>query len=76
MSHVGDRDDRLARHLRDCLAEAEKQHTPEEMQAIELAWLSYQPGPQPSLFTPAATQGVMPLGKPNSPARRQGPSRE
>ena len=66
--------DRLESHALECIAEAEKLHTPEEIQAAELALLSVPDEPQPSLFTPAATQEVMPLGKPNSPVRRQGPS--
>jgi hypothetical protein len=75
MPRTVDRDwNRLERHALECIAEAEKLHTPEEIQAAELA-LSDTPGSaQPSLFTPAATQEVMPLGKPNSPVRRQGPS--
>jgi hypothetical protein len=66
--------DRLERHALDCIAEAEKLHTPEEIQAAELALSDTPSSAQPSLFTPAAAKGVMPLGKPNSPARRQGPS--
>lgn len=78
MQRIRGRDwESLERHALECIAEAEKLHTPDEIQAAELA-LSDVPGSaQPSLFTPAATKGVMPLGKPNSPARRQGPfSRE
>ena len=64
MHHVGDRDDRLARHLRDCLAEADKQHTPEEIQALELAWLSYNPAsPQHSLFAAPPNAGLITDGQ-------------
>jgi len=73
MRSASGRDDRLARHLRDCLAEAEKKHTDEELFLAELALSDAPSSPQPSLFTPAATREVMPPGQPNSPARRQGP---
>lgn len=56
---------RLGLHLRECLAEAEKKHTPEEIFELELAYLSCRPAsPQRSLFSAPPNAGLITSGQP------------
>lgn len=66
MQQSGGRDwNRLERHALDCIAEANKKHTPEEIAAAELAYLSYTPAsPQPSLFSAPPNVGLITGGQP------------
>lgn len=59
--------DRLERHVLECIAEADKRHTPEEIAALELAYLSESCGPQPSLFSAPPNAGLISGGQPETP---------
>lgn len=64
MALTGERN-QLANHLRECIAEAERLHTPEELLAAELSLHDKPNAPQPSLFSCAANRGVAPTGQPS-----------
>lgn len=72
MNGAGGRDDRLARHLRECLSEADKQHTPEEILAAELALSEAPCAPQPSLFAAPPNAGLITGGQPETPVLAEG----
>lgn len=55
---------RLPAHLRESLAEADKQHSPEELLAADLALSTARDARQQSLFACTANRGVAPSGQP------------
>lgn len=66
MRATGDWFARQLAHLRACLDEADRVHTPEEIQAAELALADHPASLQRSLFHPhIANRGVAPPGQPD-----------
>lgn len=64
MELSGDQRQRAIRHAQECLAEADKQHTPEEMDVVELWYLSLGPSsPQTSLFAAPPNAGLITGGQ-------------
>lgn len=64
MALTGERARLLPEHLRQCMAEAERGHTPEEILAAEVALSTAPEARQPSLFSCTANRGVAPTGQP------------